>query len=337
MKLATFTSLVTLITGTAAAPVSYSTFSNSSSYAPIQYLNGSQPLPKTPDHFNLGEVTSDLFQNITKYASIMSLVDCATIGTIDAGREIFHVLTDDVKGFFMKDTQNKELWAVFGNNPVSGLETELIQYIPKVVADGVNKIDFSCPNCMVQEAQMLALDVVIKDLPLFLREIALNPDYSIYIAGQAFGAGVAALSGNEVSLLNNAVNLVTFGAVKFADVALSRYMDEHYGKSIQDDLASYNNNTYLRVTTDGDPTPLYPISLPDFAHSGTNVHITKNIGQATKMVFRGEWTPQLDALIIETLSDSTKSILKAAKDFFDATVIPSVAIFLGNLLCPKHL
>lgn len=336
MKLATIFSLVASISGAVAAPVPVPTYSNDSGYTAMEYLNGSKPIPQNHEQFNLGEVSKELFDKITRYASIASLVDCANNGTIDAGREIFHVLEGDVKGFFMKDDGNKELWAVFGSNPIPSLEAQLVQYIPKVVNDGINKVDFSCPDCMVQEAQMLALDLVVKDLPLFLREVALNPNYTIFIAGQAYGAAVAALSGNEVSLMGHVVNLVTFGAVKFADVAMSTYMDEHYGKTIKEDISSYDNNTYLRITTDGDATPLFPLNLPNFAHSGLNIHIKKEADEATKMFFRGQWTPELDALIVSTLSDSFKEFIMAAKEFIDTTVIPTLAVFLGNLLCPKH-
>lgn len=308
---------------------------NDTNYEPMQFLNGSIPIPQNADPFDISGISSDLFDNITKYASLVSLVDCVKNGTVSAGKEIFHVLAGDISGYFMKDSTNKQLWAVFGTNPSISTTTNLVNYIPKIVSDGLNKVDFSCLNCMVQEGEMLAMDIVLKDLPIFLREVAINPNYSIYIAGNAFGAGLAALSGNEVTLAGNIVNIITFGGAKFADIALAEYMDQHYGKTIPEDLATYNNNTYLRVTADNDPTPLFPISLTNFAHSGANIHIKNDIKTIADTVLRGTWTPANDGLIVKSLNDVIRNTLKATSNFVES-LIPSMAIFTGNLLCPVN-
>lgn len=302
-------------------------------YTPLQYLQGTLPLPTNGTAFNLGSVSQSVYNDITRYSSLVSLVDCVQKGSLDGDREVFHVLENGVNGFFLKDNQNKELWAVFGDNPTIALLPNLVSYAPKIVLDGLNKVNFSCPDCMVQEGQMLALDLVIKDLPIFIREITLNPDYATFIAGKAFGAGVAALTGNEVSLASNVISLVTFGGAKYADIAMSQYMDQHYGKSINKDLATNSNNTYLRVTSDGDPTPLFPVLLPGFSQSGTNIHIFNDTANVPQIVFRDQWSPQLDGLIVNTLDNTVKQTLKTALDF-PTTLLPNMAIFLGNLLCP---
>lgn len=327
------TLLTTLAASTAiAAPLSRAPYSNDTTYMPLQFLNGVLPLPKT-DNLDLGNISKSLIDDITNSAALVSLVDCAKIGAVDAGKEIFHVLTGSISGYFMKDNSNKQLWAVFGDNPTAGSSTDLVEYIPKIVADGIHKVNFSCIDCMVQESQMLAMDVVLKDLPLFLREIAVNPNYSVYIAGKAFGAGVAALTSNEVSLADNVVSLITFGGSKFADIALAEYMDQHYGKAVNEDLASHSNNTYLRITTDGDSTPLFPILSSDYAHAGTNVNLIKQGEDIVGGVLRGNWKPALDALTIQSLTNDVKDTLKTAFTL-PQSLVPSIAEFTGNLLCP---
>jgi hypothetical protein len=315
-----------------AAPIFQGPYTNETAYSPLQYLTDVKPLPQE-NSTDLGEVTSNILDHITHSASLMSLVDCAEKGIVDGGKEIFHVLEGDVNGLFMKDSASKALWAIFGDNTATTQSTpNLVQYIPKLVADGLNKIDFKCPGCMVQESEMLALDVVNKDLPIFLREVAINPDYNIYIAGKAAGAGIAALTGNEVSLANNVVSLITFGGTKFANIALAEYMNNHYGKNITEDLNSYSNNTYLRVTTEADPTPLYPILSSGFAHAGQNVHL-EDVANATKAIFTGEWSPTSDGILIKNLVADVKNVLKTAFSLPTA-FIPNIQQFAGNLLCP---
>ena len=333
MKLST---IITLLSGSTAlaAPLAKAPYSNDTTYMPLQFLNGALPLPKT-DGFNLGEISGELFNNVNVSASLISLIDCAKIGAINEGKEIFHVITGDIKGFFMKDHTNQQLWAVYDGNPTTELVSELVEYVPKIVQDGKNKVNFSCIDCMIDEAQMLASDLVLKDLPLFLREVALNPSYSIYVAGKAYGAVSAALTSNELSLADNVVSLITFGAAKFANVAFSEYMDEHYGKTTTEDLATHSNNTYLRVTTDGDSTPLFPIFETDYAHSGNNVNLIKQGNDIIGGMLRGQWKPAQDALTIESLSDDIKNALKTAFTIPKA-FIPGIAEFTGNLLCPVN-
>lgn len=333
MKLLSLSTILCAATSVA-APITQLSFGTDPSYSPLQFLTGIKPLPSI-NISEVNQVPADVLNYITHSASLTSLLDCASKGIVDGGKEIFHVLEGDVQGFFLKDSSSQSLWAIFGDNTATTqASTELVSYIPKLVADGINKVDFNCPGCMVQEGEMLAMDVVNKDLPIFLREVAINPNYNIYIAGKAAGAGIAALTGNEVSLASNVVNLITFGGTKFANIALAEYMDDHYGKNITQDLSTYSNNTYLRVTTSADPTPLYPILSAGFAHAGQNVQLS-DLANATKAVFTGQWTPETDGVLIKDLSSDVKNVLKTAFSIPKA-YIPNIEQFAGNLLCPVN-
>ncbi|VVT53859.1 uncharacterized protein SAPINGB_P003786 [Magnusiomyces paraingens] len=136
-----------------------------------------------------------------------------------------------------------------------------------------------CKDCKVQTSLYRAYLKTMGYISGPLHDArAAYPGYRIVIGGHNVGGMMAALAGVDLKMQGFDVTVVTFGASKYGNAAMTQFVEELFGLDVTAtlDMFSLDKNRFYRVTRREDPFTHWPY-MRSYTHTKGEVYISDEL------------------------------------------------------------